>query len=120
MARAMAANASGILIKKISRQPNASMSHPPRTGPTAAAIELVADHVPTARPRASPENAEPKIARLLGSRNAAPVPCVAPAANNQGRLAAAAHAADPIPNRLTPKIRILRRPYRSPVAPPNT
>ena len=40
----------------------------------AAVIALAADQVPTARPRASPENALPRIARLFGNTKAAPMP----------------------------------------------
>src|ERR1700731_991661 len=54
-ARAIAAQASGMLRRNISRQPTTSISQPPSTGPVALPIELAADQVPTARPRASPE-----------------------------------------------------------------
>jgi hypothetical protein len=81
-------------MRKIARQPTASTSQPPRSGPSAPATELAAAQVPTARPRASPSKAAPRIARLAGTSSAAPTPCSAHTASSQPNPGASAHAAD--------------------------
>ncbi len=44
----------GTLMRKIEGQPNAWVSTPPRSGPTAAAPPIVAPHAPRAVPRSRP------------------------------------------------------------------
>ena len=65
---------SGRFRKKIPRQEIVSMIHPPTTGPMAAMIAVLADHVPIARPRSPSANSAERIARLPGTRSAAPMP----------------------------------------------
>ena len=50
------------------------MSHPPRTGPVAVAIEVKPDHVPMARPRSCSLKEALIIDKLPGTRKAAPNP----------------------------------------------
>ena len=42
-----------MLMKKIARHETFSINQPPRTGPTAAVIAVMPDHVPIASPRRS-------------------------------------------------------------------
>ena len=62
-------------MKNTQRQEPCSIRKPPRTGPTAAVIEVKPDHVPIARPRSPWRNDAPMMARLPGTSNAAPIPC---------------------------------------------
>src|ERR1700692_29848 len=62
----------GAWIKKIVRHPTVSTIHPPTMGPKTPARAPTAAQVPMARPRASPLNAPPRMARLLGVSSAAP------------------------------------------------
>ena len=61
-------------MKNTARQLTCSISQPPRTGPIADVIALKPDHVPIACPRAASSNVALMIARLPGTRNAAPTP----------------------------------------------
>src|SRR6266481_7078423 len=53
----------GKLRRKIVRHPTVSTTHPPIMGPKAPARAPAAAQVPIARPRASPVNAPPSMAR---------------------------------------------------------
>ena len=117
-ARTTAATASGRFNRNIDGQPMVSISQPPSTGPIAAAMAPAAAQRPMARPRASPEKAPPRMARLLGSRIAAPIPCTPRPSRSQPMEGAKAHVADARANRVTPLTSNRRRPYRSPRAPP--
>ena len=68
------AMASGTLSRKAARQLMRSMSHPPTTGPMAAVIALKPDQMPIAGPRLPSLNVAVMMARLAGTRNAAPTP----------------------------------------------
>ncbi len=70
----MTSAATGTLRKNTARQLTCSISQPPATGPMLAVIALKPDHVPIARPRSSPSNVALMIARLPGTRSAAPTP----------------------------------------------
>src|SRR5260370_6583255 len=68
------ATASGTLIKNAQRQEACSTSQPPRTGPTAAVMAVNPDPVPMAHsPFLSLKDAL-MIAKLPGTRSAAPTP----------------------------------------------
>ena len=69
--------ASGTFRKNTARQLTCSTSHPPLTGPIAVVIALNPDQVPIARPRSSSSKVALMIARLPGTRKAAPMPCSA-------------------------------------------
>ena len=71
---AITAAAGGRLMKNAQRQDACSTSQPPRTGPMAAVIAVKPDHVPMACPRLFSSNDVPMIARLPGTRSAAPTP----------------------------------------------
>ena len=118
-ASTIAATDTGTLIRKARRQLPASISHPPKTGPTAPAAAPVAAHMPIARPFASPEKLRPRIARLFGISMAALAPCTKRASSNKIRVGATAQAREAMPNSKTPVIKRRRRPYRSPAAPPS-
>ena len=69
--------ASGTFRKNTARQLTCSISQPPVTGPIAVVIALNPDQVPIARPRSASSNVALMIARLPGTRKAAPIPCSA-------------------------------------------
>ena len=75
--RPSTATATGRFRKNAQRHERCSISQPPRTGPKAVVIALAADHVPMARPRSCSGNDALKMARLPGTRSAAPTPCTA-------------------------------------------
>src|ERR1700686_1718442 len=81
----------GGLRRKIVRHPTVSTTQPPTTGPNAPARAPAAAQVPIARPRASPVNPPPRMARLFGRSSAAPNPCSARAARSHGSDGAPAH-----------------------------
>src|SRR5256714_8879679 len=83
--------ASGTLMKKAERQLTCSINQPPTTGPTAVVIALNPDQVPIARPRSAPSNVALIIARLPGTKNAAPIPCSARPIIRERRLDAKPH-----------------------------
>ena len=68
--------ANGALRKTRPASP-CSTNHPPLTGPIAVVIELNPDQVPIAGPRWASLNVALIIARLPGTRKAAPIPCSA-------------------------------------------
>ncbi len=70
------AAAIGRLMKNAQRQEACSTSQPPRTGPTAVVIAVNPDHVPMAWPRLFSSKDVLIIARLPGTRSAAPTPCM--------------------------------------------
>src|SRR5579864_1941155 len=71
---AMTDAAIGRLMKNAQRQEACSTSQPPRTGPTAVVIAVKPDHVPMAWPRLFSSKDVLIIARLPGTRSAAPTP----------------------------------------------
>src|ERR1700688_372780 len=92
----------GTLRRKIMRHPTVSTIHPPTMGPKAPARAPAAAQVPIARPRASPVNAPPSMARLFGISSAAPNPCRPRAARSQAKEGAAAQASDAKPKTDSP------------------
>ena len=70
--------ASGTFRKNTARQLRCSTSQPPLTGPIAVVIALNPDQVPIAAPRSASSNVALMIARLPGTRNAAPMPTRSP------------------------------------------
>ncbi len=91
-------------MKKAARHETCSMSHPPRTGPTAIVIEVNADQVPIARPRSSFGNEVLMMARLPGTSSAPPIPCNARAAIKCVMLGANPHQMDAIVKSATPEL----------------
>jgi len=82
-------------MKKMIRQPTISTSQPPATGAAAPARAPTAAQVPMARPRASPLNSLPRMARLLGISRAAPTPWSPRPASSPVNEMAAPHNVDP-------------------------
>ena len=99
----MTAAAMGILMKKTQCHDACCTSHPPSTGPKAVVIAVNPDHVPIAWPRDFSSNEALIIARLLGTRAAAPIPCTHRAITNAETLDARPHPADAIANRPAPE-----------------
>ena len=64
----------GRFRKKMPRHEIASTSRPPASGPIAAPIPASDAQRPTARPRSDGSNDAVRIARLLGTRSAPPIP----------------------------------------------
>ena len=99
-----------MLTAKIHRQPTASTSTPPSSGPITKAVPVHAVHVPMARDCAAPENRALIIARELGTRNAAPMPCRQRAATSTQPLGASADSTDATAKTTTPIRSTDRRP----------
>ena len=117
-ARTTTATDSGRLSQKAARQPSVSISMPPSAGPMAVVIADAPAHVPMARPRRSGGKAAERIARLCGTRSAAPKPWTARAAISQPTVGARAQASEASANTTVPVSNSRRRPNRSPAAPP--
>ena len=80
--------ASGTFRKNTARQLMCSINQPPVTGPIAAVIAVKPDQVPIARPRSASAKVALMMARLPGTRKAAPSPCSArPAMRIRGEVA---------------------------------
>ena len=108
----------GMLTRKIDRQPARAISPPPSTGPSATPAEPMAPQTPSARARAPGSGKRCTIsAREQGSSADAPRPCTARAAIRTGRSGAAAHAADPAANPASPIRNTRRAPPRSAIDP---
>ena len=74
--------------------------------------------VPIARPRSPSGKLALMIARLLGTSSAPPIPCTARAAISIPAPGAIPQATEAAVKTATPITKILRRPNRSPAAPP--
>ena len=94
------------------------MSHPPRTGPSAVVMAVKPDHVPMARPRDDSSKVALMIARLLGTRNAAPMPWMKRAIIRYSIFEERPQATEAAANTATPLRKTKRRPRESPSAPP--
>src|SRR6202167_5420324 len=105
-------------MKNTHRQEPCSINHPPRTGPTAAVMEVNPDQVPMARPRSSSEKLALISARLPGTSNAPPTPCTPLAIISHRISGEQPHKAEAAEKSATPIAKTLRRPYKSPKVPP--
>ncbi len=72
--------------------------------------------MPTIVPRRSAGNAVVKIVRLSGSTTAPPSPCTVRAAISSEALGARAQAPEAMVKRARPRVKMRRRPKRSPSA----
>src|SRR6202023_4394653 len=108
----------GTLMKKTQCQEACSISHPPRTGPKAAVMAVNPDQVPIAWPRDFLSKDALIIARLLGTRNAAPIPWTQRATINCAMFEERPHPTEAAANTPVPSKKIERRPTESPIAPP--
>jgi hypothetical protein len=117
---AITSAASGTLIKNAARQLTCSISQPPITGPIAVVMALNPDQVPIARPRSASSNVALMMARLPGTRNAAPIPCSArPIIRMRGEVATP-QITDAAVKNATPKRKTFLRPNWSPSDPPTS
>jgi hypothetical protein len=112
--------ASGTFTKNTARQLTCSISQPPTIGPIAAVMALKPDHMPMARPRSAPSNVALMMARLPGTRKAAPMPCTARATISTRVDAARPQPIDAIVNSMTPARNVRFRPNWSPREPPTS
>src|ERR1700688_1581557 len=115
---AMTAAAIGTLIKKTQCQEACSINQPPSTGPRAVVIAVNPDQVPMARPRDFSSKEALIIARLLGTRNAAPIPWKERAMINCEMLEESPQPTEAAANSPVPNKKTERRPKESPIAPP--
>ena len=111
--------ATGTLMRNAQRHPGPSTNQPPRNGPIAPATPPSPDHAPTALARSRSRKLACRIARLPGVSNAAPMPWSTRAPMSTSTLGAAPHNSDAPANQIVPIRNTLRRPYRSPRAPPS-
>ena len=102
--------ASGTLMKNAARQLTCWISHPPITGPSAVVMDVNPDQVPIARPRSASLKVALMMARLPGTRNAAPIPCSARAMMSMRGDVAKPQRIDAAVNATTPKRNTRLRP----------
>ncbi len=95
------------------------MSNPPSSGPTAAAMAARPDQAPMAVLRSVGAKAPWIIARLPGVSSAPPAPCRIRATMSSSAVGARPQANEARANQMVPTTKTLRRPYRSPSAPPS-
>ena len=115
-----AAIATGTLRKKIDCQLTSCTSRPPSTGPIASAIADTPAQVPIARPRSWGSKVLVMIERVAGIMKPAPTPWTARNAISQVSLWESPIRKLAVPNTITPKRNIRRRPKMSPSRPPVT
>ena len=97
----------------------ASTISPPASGPMAAPIPESDAHRPMARPRSDGSNDAVRIARLLGTSSAPPMPWMPRATSNSNRVGASPHSIEPVVNTIKPSRSARRRPKMSPNEPPS-
>ena len=84
MPSTMIANARAAMIRNIGRQPHASITSPPSTGPTAGPAAMTIPATPMAVPRSSTGNTSSGTVPTSGMRMPAPAACATrPAMRNQ-------------------------------------
>ena len=107
------------LIQNPARQFATSVIAPPTTGPAASPMLATPAQIPTARARrAGSAYSVTRIDSVCGISAATPAACTARAASRNPGPGAAAHAADPTVNKVTPPRNAARFPNRAPRAPP--
>ena len=107
----------GTLIQKAQCHEKEVVSHPPRTGPTAAIEPIVDPHTAKAMPRSAPRKVALSDARVVGRIIDPPIPCTNRAAISQAPVGASAHRMLDATNTASPMTSSLRRPIRSLVVP---
>ena len=105
-------------MAKIQRHDAASMSCPPTSGPTTAAIPDHAVQEPTAAPRRAAGKADTITASALGASNAPNTPWATRPATRTSMLGASAQTSEVAPNPSTPRLKTRRSPNTSPSDPP--
>lgn len=103
MVSAPIAAAIGRLTRNTARQPKATTSPPPSTGPTISELPAAPAQIPTAWARSrGAVKVCVRIARVAGISIAAPTPCTARKMISQPVVGAAAHSPDPAAKTATP------------------
>ena len=118
VAIASVASAIGTFKKKITRQLEIPISHPPSNGPTTVEMPLQAVHVPIAAPRSAPANVEVISARDAGVKSAPAMPCRPRKTISVSTFGATAQSTDATPNQATPRRKTRASPKMSPSDPP--
>ncbi len=116
-ARASATTASGSVTRNTDPHQKLSSSHPETSGPSAEIAPPSADHSAIDRVRAGPDHSAVMSASVVGNAMPAETPPrirATTSTSTEGANAASRHAGT---DRLTPRISIILRPYRSPIAP---
>ena len=108
----------GALSAKIHRHDAESISCPPTSGPTTAAMPDHASHDPTAAPRCSGGNAVTITANAHGVSSAPNTPWSTRPATSTSMLGASAHKIEDTPKPKTPIENTRRSPNTSPSDPP--
>src|ERR1700676_2183446 len=108
----------GTLMKKTQCHEACSINQPPKTGPKAAVMAVNPDQVPIAWPRDFSSKDALIIARLLGTRNAAPIPWTQRATINCEMFEERPQPTEAAANTPVPNKNIERRPTESSSAPP--
>lgn len=103
----------GTLMPNAHRHENAVVSHPPRSGPTAAMPPIVEPQTAKAMPRSRPRKVAFSSDRVLGSIIAPPTPCTRRAPINRSAVGAKAAPTDAAAKSTTPISSSRRRPNRS-------
>src|SRR5205823_1152668 len=106
------------LMRKITRQLEASTSQPPRVGPITKEIPLQAVHCPIAAPRAAPENVAVSMASEAGVRRAPATPWMPRKTISVVAFGAAAHRIEATAKNATPIPKTRSSPKMSPSEPP--
>ena len=119
-ASASSTSAMGMLMKKIARHPNASVSTPPTSSATVAPTPPTAPQTARALLRsASSSNVVMRIDSAVGAISAAETPWTMRAPTRKPGELASPQASDAAANSAVPAMSVRRRPSRSPVRPPS-
>jgi hypothetical protein len=105
------------LIQKAQCHEKALVSHPPRTGPTAAIEPIVEPHTANAMLRSLPRKVAFRSARVVGRIIDPPMPCRARAAISHVPVGANAHTMLDPTKIARPMMSRRRRPMRSLIVP---
>ena len=111
----------GTLTQNTQRQLRYCTSSPPAIRPTAPPATLMAAYTPIARLRGGPAGKVTAIsASAVGAANAPPMPCTTRAVSSHAWLVANPPSREAAVNSKIPKMKIRRRPSRSPDLPPSS
>ena len=116
-ARTKSTTAMGTLTQKIASQPANCVSTPPRSGPTAAAPDMTAPHMPNAVARSLSRNSAFTLDSVDGRMHAPPMPWMTRAMTNGANEVESAATMEPTVKITRPTRKRVRRPKRSPARP---
>ena len=104
---------SGMLMPNAHRHEKSVVSHPPRSGPTAAMPPIVEPHTANAMPRSRPRKVALITERVVGRIMAPPTPCTRRARMSSSPVGASAASTDEPAKTTTPTSMRRLRPKRS-------